>query len=153
MNVIRNQTNKKYPPRNMPKKYIFILEKRKWILWLTEEKKRGEYLDLKKKNIACISVKGKKKKKTKNMACFSSKQQMLPIFKPSATAAPHGGAARGKSRWRNQRHWCYQLWQNGSVYMDSTNKTDGRDHKRGIRTTPRERVSQEMTHRSKGRES
>lgn len=62
MNVIRNQTNKKYPPRNMPKKYIFILEKRKWILWLTEEKKRGEYLDLKKKNIACLSVKGKKKK-------------------------------------------------------------------------------------------
>lgn len=86
------------------------------------------------------------------MACFSSKQQMLPLFKPSATAAPHGGAARGKSRWRNQRHWCYQLWQNGSVYMDSTNKTDGRDHKRGIRTTPGEKVSQEMTHRSKGRE-
>lgn len=46
----------------MPKKYIFILEKRKWILWLTEEKKRGEYLDLKKKNIACLSVKEKKKK-------------------------------------------------------------------------------------------
>lgn len=151
MNVIRNQTNKKYPPRNMPKKYIFILEKRKWILWLTEEKERGEYLDSKKKY--CLPFSKRKKKKTKNMACFSSKQQMLPTFKPSATAAPHAGAARGKSRWRNQRHWCYQLWQNGSVYMDSTNKTDGRDHKRRIRTTPRERVSQEMTHRSKGRES
>lgn len=76
MNVIRNQTNKKYPPPKHATEYIFILEKGKWILWFTEEKERGEYLDSKKKY--CLPFSKRKKKKQRIWPAFPVNNKCCP---------------------------------------------------------------------------